>query len=212
MALALSIASVWVGHGVFSRPKYDPYASEAAALAAHAADRYENFRGLSPCEPWTYDFVVSAQDRLIAAGEPAPDMVVVIAPTFAEVEVVALSSSHLKSYRFGEQTGFDMPSSRWFSGTPTVISDTPLESSEYFRLYSPFARHVKYAMTARQLGFDGTSFYFGLGRSECAMAWSPHTGQAGLMSQILYEASQPSPSRKKLLELAGQIDRLDAAH
>ena len=209
-AIVLATPLAVAGHLLLSDRNHDPYPDEAEDLAELAADRFENGRGLSPCDRGSHELVFAALDRLVVLGEPAPDLIVVIAPTFSEIEMVVLTSSHVRSYRFPGQTGFTMPSSEWFRPTPELISETALAPPDYFRLYSPIARHITYAMTTQQLGLDGTSYYFGRGRSDCAVAWSPRTGPAGLISQILAEASKPAPSRDSLIELAREIDRVDS--
>ena len=178
-------------------------------LDARAAARFQDGRGLSPCEGGAHHVVPAALDRLATLGEPTPELTVVIAPTFSDIQVVAFSGLTIRTYRFVGQTGFNAPSAAWFRPDPAVISNVTLDHVNYHAVHASISRHIRFAMTARVLGLDGTSYYFGRGRSECAVAWSPRTGQAGLIAEILAEASRGVPSERALVALASEIDRLD---
>src|SRR3546814_889420 len=104
----------------------------------------------------------------------------------------------------------DLPTSEWFSPAPRKISDVSLPAMERLEIVTPIVRHVRYAMTARESGYDGVNFYFGSGEDDCAFAWTPRgVGPGGLIADMITEASGRAPSTTKLLELARSIDRVD---
>src|SRR3546814_14901067 len=81
---------------------------------------------------------------------------------------------------------------------------------ERLEIVTPIVRHVRYAMTARESGYDGVNFYFGSGEDDCAFAWTPRgVGPGGLIADMITEASGRTPSTTKHLELARSIDRVD---
>src|SRR3546814_6000581 len=82
--------------------------------------------------------------------------------------------------------------------------------SSDLEIVTPIVRHVRYAMTARESGYDGVNFYFGSGEDDCAFAWTPRgVGPGGLIADMITEASGRAPSTTKLLELARSIDRVE---
>src|SRR3546814_1998286 len=107
-------------------------------------------------------------------------------------------------------TGCSPPTSEWFSPAPRKLSDVSLPAMERLEIVTPIVRHVRYAMTARESGYDGVNFYFGSGEDDCAFAWTPRgVGPGGLIADMITEASGRAPSTTKLLELARSIDRVD---
>src|SRR3546814_5363315 len=107
-------------------------------------------------------------------------------------------------------TGFSPPTSEWFSPAPRKMSDVSLPAMERLEIVTPIVRHVRYAMTARESGYDGVNFYFGSGEDDCAFAWTPRgVGPGGLIADMITEASGRAPSTTKLLELARSIDRVE---
>src|SRR3546814_13319191 len=79
--------------------------------------------------------------------------------------------------------------------------------SSDLEIVTPIVRHVRYAMTARESGYDGVNFYFGSGEDDCAFAWTPRgVGPGGLIADMITEASGRAPSTPKLLQLARAID------
>ena len=191
--------------------RIDPDAADR--LERIAEHHFESARGLSPCQEGdTWLLLQSARNRLVSIGESKANLIVVVAPTFSEIELIAIGPDYIRAYRFPGQTGFTPPSSEWFSPTPLKISDISLTPSEQFAIVTPIRRHITYAMTAREYGFDGVGYYFGNGDVDCAFAWTPHgTGPSGLIVDMVAEASGQAASVTKLLALARAIDRADGA-
>src|SRR5690606_16981614 len=132
--------------------------------------------------------------------------------TFSEIELVAFGQNYIRAYRFPGQTGFSPPSAEWFSPTPHKLSDLSLAADEQLAITTPVARHIRYAMTAREYGHDGVNYYFGIGEDDCAFAWMPRgPGPSGLIADMIAEASRKEPSAEKLLHLARAIDSTDSA-
>ncbi|TZF90719.1 hypothetical protein [Cognatilysobacter lacus] len=179
------------------------------ALEKLAANRFENGRGLSPCEADEFSRLEAARSELARKGIIDRDVIALVTPTFSGAELLSVSNGHLTVFRYAGETGF-MPPDQWFSrpdGPSTTIALTPLE---YEKVLSPLSRNVRYAMTARTSGLDGNSYYFASGRESCAYAWSPHgNGPASLIATIVNEASQGAASRRKIVALAGAIARAD---
>lgn len=181
---------------------------ELEELAKH---RFENGRGLTPCEGYAWETVRAARGRLISMGDSDASSLVVVAPTFSEIKLVAFGPDYIRAYRFPGQTGFSPPSAEWFSPSPEKLSNISLAALEQLAISTPINRHVRYAMTAREYGHDGDSYYFGTGDDGCAFAWSPRgVGPGGLIADMIAEVTGKEPSVERLVELAGTIDRADS--
>ena len=181
-------------------------------LEAIAKQRFENDRGLTPCDGYGWETVRAARGRLISIGDSNAKSLAVVAPTFSEIELVAFGPDYIRAYRFPGQTGFSPPSSEWFSPVPEKLSDFSLTVLEQLAISAPIDRHVRYAMTAREYGHDGVSYYFGAGDDGCGLAWSPRGGgPSGLIADMIAEATSKEPSVERLVELARTIDAADSA-
>src|SRR5688572_16918278 len=88
-----------------------------------AKHRFENDRGLSPCDGYAWQTLRAARGRLISIGDSNANLIAVVAPTFSEIELVAFGQNYIRAYRFPGQTGFSPPSAEWFSPTPHKLSD-----------------------------------------------------------------------------------------
>jgi len=212
LSVGLAVSLAIVGHALSSKDQDRGETQRADELERVAKHRFENFRGLSPCEGDAWQLLRAARGKLIAIGESDANLIVVIAPTFSEIELVAFGPDYIRTYRFPGQTGFTPPSGDWFSPTPLKVSDTPLTASEQFTVVTPLVRHVRYAMTAREYGLDGISYYFGSGDDDCAFAWGPRrSGSIGLITDMITETTGQAPSTEKLLAIARAINRADSA-
>jgi hypothetical protein len=183
----------------------------AEQLDKTAKHRFENGRGLSPCDDYyAYETLRAARNKLVALGDSNSNLIAVVAPTFSEIELIAFGPSYVRAYRFPGQTGSTPPSSEWFSPTPLKISEVSLTPTQQFEILAPVRRHIKYAMTARERGLDGVFYYFGDGGEGCALSWSPRgEGPGGLIAEMIAEASRQSPSAERLLALARAVDHAD---
>lgn len=208
MAVFLAI----IGHVLGFDGRERGFLENAEKLERIARYRFENDRGLSPCSGQARQLLDAARSKLMTMGESNADPIVVVASAFSEIELVAFGPDYIRAYRFQGQTGFSPPTSEWFSPVPQKISDVSLPAMEELEIVTPIVRHVRYAMTAREYGYDGVNFYFGSGEDSCAFAWTPRgPGPAGLIADMVAEASDQAPSTKRLLELAKSIDRADRA-
>ncbi len=215
--LAISIAMLavlaFIGHIIGSKKQQDQeYLDSAAELDKIASFRFENDRGLSPCDAHERKFFWAAQSKLIAIGESNADLWVLVEPAFSEPELVVFGADYIRTYRIFGQIDFRSPESSLLSATQQRISAVSLTRFEQFEIVNPIVRHTRYAMTAREYGYDGVNLYFGSGEDSCAFAWTPRgAGPGGLIAEMVAEASNTAPSTEKLLELARSIDRLDSA-
>ena len=213
LAIGLAASLALIGHALVPKNQDTVNLVGAERLEKIAKHRFESARGLSPCNDYyAYETLKSAGNRLVTIGDSNANPIVVVAPTFSEIELIAFGPGYIRAYRFPGQTGFTPPSSEWFSPTPQKIAEVLLTPSEQFEIVTPIHRHIKYAMTARDLGNDGVSYYFGDGAGGCAFAWMPRgEGPSGLIAQMIAEASGQAPSRERLLALARAIDHADNA-
>src|SRR3546814_696486 len=189
-ALPISLAAFLaiIGHVLGSDGRNPRYLENAEKLERIARYRFENDRGLSPCSSQARQLLDAARSRLMTMGESNADLVVVVASAFSEIGLVAFGPDYIRAYRFPGQTGFSPPTSEWFSPAPRKISDVSLPAMERLEIVTPIVRHVRYAMTARESGYDGVNFYFGSGEDDCAFAWTPRgVGPGGLIAEIRSE-------------------------
>jgi len=214
IALTLGTAMLLAAVGHFAQ-SVDQEASarleRTRELEGIAKHRFENLRGLTPCDGYAWETLKAARGRLISIGDSDASSLAVVAPTFSEIELVAFGPDYIRTYRFPGQTGFSPPSAEWFSPVPEQLSNVSLTALEQFAISAPIDRHIRYAMTAREYGYDGVSYYFGTGDDGCAFAWSPRgTGPSGLIADIVAEATNKDPSVERLVELARAIDDADS--
>ncbi|HVI25361.1 MAG TPA: hypothetical protein VM576_04100 [Xanthomonadaceae bacterium] len=191
--------------------RYDHRGAERAErLAQAAARRFEDGRGLTPCDMPARELMEAAQAKLVVLGESRANPIVIVAPTFSEVKVVAFEPDLIRTYRFPGSSGAAVPSSTWFAGPAQKVGEMSMSPQVSQEIVAPLARHVRYAMTTPMFGMDGVTFYFGYGASDCAFTWSPGgRGPARLMTDLVEEASSRSPSVAKLRSLAAAIDAAD---
>lgn len=201
----------FIGHIIGSKKQHDrEYLDNAAKLEKSASFRFKNDRGLSPCDGYERQIFWAAQRKLIAIGESNADLWVLVEPAFSEPELVVFGADYIRTYRFPGQIDIRLPGN-WISVMPQRISGVSLTAFEQLEIVTPIIRHTRYAMTAREYGFDGVNLYFGSGEDSCAFAWTPlGPGPSGLIADMVAEASDKAPSTKRLLELAKSIDRADS--
>lgn len=210
LSATLAVFLAIIGHVLGSDKRDRGYLENAEKLERIARYQFENDRGLPPCNGRERQLLDAARSRLMTMGESNADPVVVVASAFSEIEIIAFGPDYIRTYRFPGQTGFSPPTSGWFSPAPQKISDVSLTAMEQFEIVTPIVRHVRYAMTARESGYDGVNIYFGSGEDDCAFAWTPRgPGPGGLIADMITEASGRAPSTTRLHELAKSIDRAD---
>jgi len=213
LAVGLAASLALISHALVPKNQDPVDLVGAERLDKIAKHRFQSARGLSPCDDYyAHQTLKSARNSLVAIGESNANLIAVVAPTFSEIELIAFGPSYIRTYRFPGQTGFTPPSSEWFSPTPQKIAEVSLTPSEQFGIVTPIHRHIKYAMTAREFGLDGISYYFGDGADGCAFTWMPRgEGPSGLIVEMIAEASGQTPSPERLLALARAIDHADNA-
>lgn len=206
LVFGAGIGVVVAGHEFFD--KRGQVDTTNVRLEERARTRFENGGGLSPCDGDMQRVLAQQRSRLRAMGE-YPELVIVVAPTFSGAKVVALGKNRITSLHFAGESGF-MPPTDWLASAVVQKRVIELSASEYFDVFSPIARHVRYAMTARRYGLDGVSYYFGSSEDECAFAWSPRgQGPAAAIADWIAEATSETPSHDNILALARTINRVD---
>ncbi|WP_162407812.1 hypothetical protein [Pseudoxanthomonas jiangsuensis] len=201
-----------IGHSFLSEGEAKFGAQSYEKLENLAKDRFVNGRGLSPCDGDAWETLRAARGRLISIGDSNVEMVAVVAPTFSDVKVVAFGQNYIRAYRFPWESEAPSHLAGWFSPEPKKLSDISLSTAEQLAITTPVARHIRYAMTAREYGFDGVGYYFGIGENSCAFAWMPRgPGPGGLIASIIEEVSGDEPSMHRILLLAKAIDDADGA-
>lgn len=212
LSAATLVSLTLIGHIIGSKKEQEQkYLDHMEKLEKNASSRFKNDRGLSPCDGHERQIFWAAQSKLRAIGESNADLWVLVEPAFSKPELVVFGADYISTYRFPEQVDLRSPGNL-ASVTPQRISGVSLTTFERLEIVSPIVRHTRYAMTAREYGFDGVSMYFGSGEDSCAFAWTPlGPGPSGLIADLIEEASSQSPSKVELLALAREIDSADLA-
>src|SRR5690606_2508195 len=77
-----------------------------SALEDRARHRFAESRGLTPCGNDERRWLSAAERKLALAGYPSPRVIVVAAPTFSDISLLAIGDAALDRYTFPEQTAF----------------------------------------------------------------------------------------------------------
>ena len=167
-------------------------------LEKQSSARFISLRGLIPCDPDEKSLVSAAARKLSLAGQASSQALVLVAPTFADIRILALNPNGVSRYRLVGQTAFGPEFLEDDAIKATLLPSIQLAHSDVERLNAAISRNTRNAMTAREYGGkDGVMYYFSYGQAFCASTWSPEPETvAGQLTSLVDEvlADQPSPT------------------
>lgn len=208
------LAVVMLGVGIHLFLSARPLSDEAhgSMLEKRAADRFQNKRGLSPCGPYQWEVLEYAASKIRSAGLPNQDLLIVVAPSFQELQIVTIGNGAVASYRVDGEPSNAPPAINWFNGSLVPISEIQVDPRTLLRINRALGRSVDFAMSSLNFGGTDGAFYF-LGRDKDSCAFTVHptgNGPAGLLKAFADEASSGRHEPEQLLEIVKEIDRFDA--
>ncbi len=184
------------------------------SLEAKASFRFGVMRGMTPCdangERW-----ISVADRILRLSEQkTPQTLIVVAPTFSDIRVLALNPDEMLRYRFTGQTAFrgvffDVDSVR-----ATRLPAVELEPSDMDRLNAAVLRNSKFAASVRASGAkDGVGYFVRYGSAYCAAASSPEPGTLrGQFAALADELLTDRPSSAGIRHAINELEKLELSH
>ena len=168
------------------------------SLEAKSSARFIALKGLAPCDPDEKHWVSASARKLVLSGQPSPQALVLVAPTFSDIRILALNSNSLSRYRLVGQTAFGPEFLEDDTTKTTLLPSLDLARSDIERINAAISRNTRNAMSARDSGGkDGVMYYFSFGQAYCASTWSPEPETlAGQLTSLVDEllADQPSPT------------------
>ena len=168
---------------------------KTSTLEARAKKRFEESRGLTPCVYDDVRWINAAERKLRQSGQPPSSAMILVAPTFSDIDLFVLSPDHLDRYTFpGTAFGPEFIDDEKIA--PQLLRPINLPESTYERLKAAIRRNTEYAMSAREYGHDGVVYYFKYGH-DCATMWSPSQETIGGHLGELVDAlsgNHPSPA------------------
>jgi hypothetical protein len=152
--------------------------------------------------------------KLHKQGEPSPQAMVVVAPSFSDIEVLAINRNEIRRYRFTGQTAFDGTFLDTDSATATTLPGVDLKQSDHERIDSAMSRNTRYAMSIQQPGGkDGIMYYFRYGSGHCASVWSPDPQTlAGHLAALVDELRGDQPDFSRIRLAIESLESFERSH
>lgn len=175
--------------------------------------RFAEARGLSPCRYDDRLWTAAAERKLALAGQPRPRALVLVAPTFSDIHVLAFGPAGLDRYTFPRQTAFGPEFTENDQVKPMPVGAVSLSPDSYERVIAAVSRNSEYAVSSSESGHDGVVYYFQNDADRCAFAWSPSKGTiGGHLAGLVDVLAEEHPSAESVEQTLSALENLELAH
>ncbi|GAA5011431.1 hypothetical protein GCM10025793_23980 [Lysobacter lycopersici] len=200
----------------FENEKHDPAQvayEKLPVLEERAKKRFSEARALSPCGLDENRWILAAERKLKIQGAPIPQTEILIAPTFADIELLTFNSNRVYRYTFPQLTAFGPDFLESDKVEAKARRPIAIPGDEYERIVAAISRNTKYAMSSREYGHDGVVYYFKSGEDKCAFAWNPYEDAiGGHLTRISEILSKDPPVVRDINDELKALEDLERAY